>query len=58
MRDNSERWKELCEQAAKEQDPKKLIELTTQINSLLLPNQNVVDSKPPTKVFSATGGGE
>jgi hypothetical protein len=25
------RWKEVCEQAAKEQDPKKLMELTKEI---------------------------
>ena len=30
-----ERWKELCEQASIEQDPKKLIELIREINSLL-----------------------
>jgi hypothetical protein len=32
---NKERWMELCEQAAVEQDPKKLLELTTEINLLL-----------------------
>ncbi len=36
MRENAERWKQLCEQAAKEQDAIKLIELTRQINHLLL----------------------
>jgi hypothetical protein len=33
MRENEERWKQLCEQAAKEHDPKKLIELTRQISA-------------------------
>ena len=32
---NKERWRELCEQVAVEQDPKKLIELTTEIYRLL-----------------------
>ena len=32
---NKERWLELCEQAAVEQDPKRLIELVTEINRLL-----------------------
>ncbi|MFZ0584280.1 MAG: hypothetical protein WAN72_04765 [Candidatus Acidiferrales bacterium] len=30
-----ERWQELCEQAAKEQDPTKLLELVEEINRLL-----------------------
>ena len=30
-----ERWRELAEQAAREQDPKKLLELTKQINEIL-----------------------
>jgi hypothetical protein len=33
---NAERWRELCEQAAKEQDPVRLLQLTTEINRLLL----------------------
>jgi hypothetical protein len=32
---NEERWRELCEQVAVEQDPKKLVELTTEIYHLL-----------------------
>jgi hypothetical protein len=36
MRDqNRERWKELCEQAASEQDPEKLLELTAETDRLL-----------------------
>jgi hypothetical protein len=32
---DKERWKQLCEQAANEQDPKKLIALVQEINRLL-----------------------
>ncbi|HXM15332.1 MAG TPA: hypothetical protein VN933_08830 [Candidatus Eremiobacteraceae bacterium] len=39
MRENEERWKQLCELAAKEQDPRKLLELTHEINNLLLYKQ-------------------
>jgi len=31
---NEERWREVCEQGAVEQDPKKLVELTTEIYRL------------------------
>jgi hypothetical protein len=34
--ENKERWKVLCEQAATEQDPVKLLKLITEINQLLL----------------------
>jgi hypothetical protein len=34
-RKNNERWQALCELAAKEKDPKKLIELVDEINRLL-----------------------
>jgi hypothetical protein len=30
-----ERWQELCEQAITEQDPKRMLELATEINKLL-----------------------
>jgi hypothetical protein len=40
MRENEERWRQLCELAAKEQDPQKLLELTREINKLLLFKQN------------------
>jgi len=45
MRENKERWRELCEQAAVEQDPKKLLELTRQINDLLLGKQQRLDGE-------------
>jgi hypothetical protein len=32
---NRERWQELCEQAAHEQDPTKMLELVEEINRLL-----------------------
>jgi hypothetical protein len=32
---NEERWREVCEQVAVEQDPKKLVGLTTEIYRLL-----------------------
>ena len=35
MLENTERWMKLCEQAAVEQDPHKLVALVTEINDLL-----------------------
>jgi hypothetical protein len=35
-----ERWIELCKQAETEQDPKKLMELVTEINRLLQDEEN------------------
>jgi hypothetical protein len=35
MRENREKWMELCEQAVVEQDPKKLAVLILQINFML-----------------------
>jgi hypothetical protein len=43
----NERWKQLCEQAAIEKDPKKLLELTAEIDRLLAEKQNGLDN--PTK---------
>jgi hypothetical protein len=45
MRENEERWRELCEQAAVEQDPKKLLELTRQINDLLSGKQHRLEGE-------------
>jgi hypothetical protein len=42
---NKERWRVLCEQATVEQDPKKLLELTRQINDLLLGKQHRLDGE-------------
>jgi hypothetical protein len=49
MRENEERWKQLCELAAKEQDPQKLIELTREINNLLLFKQKRLSGEPNKK---------
>ncbi|HEY2819902.1 MAG TPA: hypothetical protein VGJ06_02575 [Candidatus Acidoferrum sp.] len=49
MRENEERWKHLCELAAKEQDPQKLIELTREINNLLLFKQKRLSGEPNKK---------
>jgi len=48
---NLERWQELCRQAATEQDPKKLSELTAEVNGLLQEKENrLIDQrKEPTK---------
>jgi len=39
-RQNRERWEELCRQAAEEKDPKRLLEITTEINCLLAEKEN------------------
>ena len=50
---NEERWRELCEQIVVEQDPKKLVELTTEIYGFLeemrrrLQRRNLLDAAPP-----------
>jgi hypothetical protein len=49
MRENEEQWKRLCELAAKEQDPQKLIELTREINNLLLFKQKRLSDEPDKK---------
>jgi hypothetical protein len=43
-----ERWQELCEQAANEQDPAKMLELVAEINRLLEEKQRRLDSKVTT----------
>jgi hypothetical protein len=50
-----ERWKELCEQAAVEQDAEKLLELTREINRLLEEKEqrlkgNAVTPQKPTGI--------
>ncbi len=39
-----EHWRELCEQAITEQDPKKLLELAKQINQLLEEKENRLEA--------------
>ena len=54
---NEERWREVCEQVAVEQDPKKLVELTTEIYRLLeekrrrLQRRGLLDATPPEQVL-------
>jgi hypothetical protein len=42
--ENRERWMELAELASHEQDPKKLLDLVTEINQLLAEKQKRLDS--------------
>ncbi len=48
MKDKAkERWMELCEQAANEQDPAKLLELVKEINHLLDAKKKRLAADPP-----------
>jgi hypothetical protein len=47
MRENTERWKKLCEQASIEQDPKKLLELVREINDLFAKKQSRLAKEAP-----------
>jgi hypothetical protein len=49
MRENEERWEELCRQASVEQDPKKLHELIVEINRLLEAKQQRLDRTAPSE---------
>jgi len=50
MRENREKWMELCEQAATEQDPEKFMELISQINRLLeAKERRLKDNLPATE---------
>jgi hypothetical protein len=40
MKEHAEEWKNLCEQAAFEQDPQKLLDLIQRINQLLDAKKN------------------
>jgi hypothetical protein len=42
---DAQRWRMLCEQAAKEQDPQKLMELVAEIDRLLAEKQTRLDQK-------------
>jgi hypothetical protein len=48
MRENKEKWMKLCEQAADEQDPKKLAALILQINFILEAKELRLAGKVPT----------
>jgi hypothetical protein len=43
MREKTEKWMELCAQAANEQDPRKLMALITQITALLDTKQELIE---------------
>ena len=48
MLDKDEKhWRELCDQAAKEQDPAKLIKLMQEINRLLTAEHHRLETKLP-----------
>jgi hypothetical protein len=50
MEANQEEWMKLCERAAKEQDPEKLMELIAQINQLLeAKERRLKASRPATE---------
>jgi hypothetical protein len=49
MREQTERWMKLCEQAAIEQDPKKLLELVREINDLLAKKRDRLDKEASKK---------
>ena len=46
MRENLQKWMELCEQAATEQDPEKLMELISEINRLLEAKERRLKGNP------------
>ena len=46
MQDNP-RWRELCEQASKEKDPKKLLDLIKEIDKLLDAKLHRLEDNPP-----------
>ena len=47
MKENTERWMELCAKAAVEQDPQKLMELVTEILALLEQKERRLGILPP-----------
>jgi hypothetical protein len=58
MRENEERWRELCAKAAVEQDPEKLHELVKEIVWLLeLKEQRLRGMGKPVKVLEVPGIG-
>jgi hypothetical protein len=55
MKENRERWMKLCEQAANEQDPGKLMELVAEINRLLEEKEQRLKSNIAPKSDGETG---
>jgi hypothetical protein len=61
MREYREKWLELCEQAADEQDPKKLMELVKEIDRLLALKELRVTgatSRPAKQITESRGAAE
>ncbi len=56
MQENREKWVELCEQAAKEQDPKKLATLILEINFMLEAKELRLTGKVPPTQPAVKGG--
>ena len=54
MRENRERWMELAELAANEQDPDKLMEMVREINQLLDKKQKRLDDARAPKISNDT----
>jgi hypothetical protein len=54
---DKEKWMELCELAANEQDANKLLALLTEINRLLEGKQSRLDSSNPNSPRVANSGG-
>jgi len=52
MKEHFEEWKNLCEQAAVEQDPQKVLDLTKKINNMLLGKQHQLEENSPHKAKS------
>jgi hypothetical protein len=54
MKEHDEEWKNLCEQAAVEKDPQKLLALAKKINDLLLGKQHRLRSPLCARVSTAS----
>jgi hypothetical protein len=51
----AERWRELCKQAAEEQDPVKLLELVGEINDLLSRKQARLENQQAESAQDSNG---
>jgi hypothetical protein len=58
MKEHSEEWKQLCAQAAIEQDPQKLLDLARKINELLLGKQNRLNQDASTLAGTGPKGAD
>jgi hypothetical protein len=55
---DQEQWEELCRQASIEQDPRKLLQLITEINRLLTEKQSRIGQAPKTEEAKQSPGDE